>query len=316
MANSDHAHGLVMAHINRGPFLNHVVAIPPLAEQHRIVARVDALMGLLDRLEAANTIRDTLRCAARDAALNALRNAPDAETVEGTWSLLSHQMDALFTTPEDIAPLRQTILQLAVRGQIINHTPSIVPLADLLSEPLANGRSVPDGTGYPVLRLTALRGAQVDPSLCKAGSWTADEGRRFQIRAGDILVVRGNGSKELVARGSMVAESAEVAFPDTAIRIRPNLNRITQRYLFLVWNSPQTRSNLEAKSKTTAGIWKVSQSDLYDICLPVPPLNVQDLIVAKVDALMALCDQLEARLQATQALQSQLAAAAVHHLDL
>jgi len=53
MADSEHAHGLVMTHINRGPFLNNVVVIPPLAEQHRIVAKVDKLMALCDRLDAA-----------------------------------------------------------------------------------------------------------------------------------------------------------------------------------------------------------------------------------------------------------------------
>ena len=53
LAESQHAHGLVMAHVNWGPFLNHVVAVPPMEEQSRIVAKLDELMALCDQLENA-----------------------------------------------------------------------------------------------------------------------------------------------------------------------------------------------------------------------------------------------------------------------
>jgi type I restriction enzyme S subunit len=132
MAASDHAHGLVMKHINRGPFLAHVIALPPLAEQHRIVARVDELMGLLDRLEAARNGRDGTREAARDAALAALRNASTPEDVEVAWQRVAEGMDDLFTEPADVNPLRQAVLQLAVRGKLVPQDPEDEPASVLL----------------------------------------------------------------------------------------------------------------------------------------------------------------------------------------
>lgn len=291
------------------------VPIPPLAEQHRIVARVDELMGLLDRLEAAREARDGTRTALRDAALAALRDADDAEAVTDAWARIAEHMDDLFTDPADVAPLRQAILQLAVRGRLVPSNIEHVPLRGLLREKLSNGRSVPTGTGYPVLRLTALRGSVVNTVHRKSGAWTHEQGSRYRIEQGDLLVVRGNGSKELVARGAMVIETEEVAFPDTAIRLRPDLERVSQRYLFYAWEAPSTRTVLEERAKTTAGIWKVSQADLYSVVLPVPALPEQHRIVAKVDALMALCDDLEARLTAARDAQAAFAAAAVHHLD-
>jgi len=95
------------------------VPIPPLAEQHRIVARVDELMGLLDRLEAARTARDATRAASRDAALAALREAETPEEVEVAWNRFAERMDDLLCDPADINPLRQAVLHLAVRGKLV-----------------------------------------------------------------------------------------------------------------------------------------------------------------------------------------------------
>ena len=50
-----------MPKINQGILRALPIPLPPLAEQHRIVAKVDALMALCDRLEAALTTTDTTR---------------------------------------------------------------------------------------------------------------------------------------------------------------------------------------------------------------------------------------------------------------
>lgn len=171
-------------------------------------------------------------------------------------------------------------------------------MGDLLREPLANGRSVPDGTGYPVLRLTALHGPVVDVSQHKLGAWDREAGTRFRIEAGDLLIVRGNGSKDLIARACMVEKTEEVAFPDTAIRVRPDLKKVSQRYLFYIWESRGTRAQIERVVKLTSGVWKVSQDDLARISLPVPSLADQHYVVAILDKLGAMVSDLSVGLPA------------------
>jgi len=173
-----------------------------------------------------------------------------------------------------------------------------VPMGDLLREPLTNGRSVPDGTGYPVLRLTALRGPVVDTSHRKPGAWGQEAGSRFRIEAGDLLIVRGNGSKDLIARACMVEDSEEVAFPDTMIRVRPDLEQVSQRYLFHIWESRAARSRIERLAKRTSGVWKISQDDIARVELPIPPLEEQARIVAILDAFDALVNDLSVGLPA------------------
>ncbi|MCZ8079062.1 MAG: restriction endonuclease subunit S [Rhodobacteraceae bacterium] len=132
MADSEHAHGLVMSHINRGPFLNHVVLVPPLAEQHRIVAKVEELMALLDRLEAARAAREETRTRLTAATLSRLTEA-DTDTPSAA-RFAQQTLPALTTRPDQIKTLRQTILNLAVRGKLVEQDAGDEPAAALLEQ--------------------------------------------------------------------------------------------------------------------------------------------------------------------------------------
>lgn len=156
------------------------------------------------------------------------------------------------------------------------------PLADLLVEPLANGRSVPTAiSGFPVLRLTALREGRIDLHKRKTGAWEKEDAERFLVKRGDFFISRGNGSIALVGRGGLVeVQPDDVAFPDTMIRARVDSSRIDPRFLRVVWNGPRTRRQIERAARTTAGIYKVNQKDLERVILPVPPIAVQNEIVA------------------------------------
>jgi type I restriction enzyme S subunit len=141
LSDSVHAHGLVMTHVNRGPFLNHVLWIPPLAEQHRIVAKVDELMALCGRLEAARATRESARDRLAAASLARL-NAPDPETFHEDARFALDALPALTTRPDQIKQLRQTILSLAMCGKLVAQDPTDEPASALL----ARKASLP--TGY------------------------------------------------------------------------------------------------------------------------------------------------------------------------
>ena len=99
------------------------IPIPPLGEQHRIVAKVDELMGLLDRLEEAQRRRETIRTASRDSALAALRAAGTADEIKAAWMRIAVRMNEFLVTPDDVTPLRELVLQLAVQGRIVSQDP-------------------------------------------------------------------------------------------------------------------------------------------------------------------------------------------------
>lgn len=104
---------------------------PPLAEQRRIVAKVDELMGLCDQLEEARNAREAKRERLAAASLARL-NAPDPETFPDHASFALNVLPALTSRPDQVKALRQTILNLAVRGKLVPQDPNDEPASELL----------------------------------------------------------------------------------------------------------------------------------------------------------------------------------------
>ena len=110
----------------------------PLAEQHRIVAKVDELMALCDQLEAAKTKREQSRDRLVAASLHHLNQPADAEEANTPEAFrdyarfIFNHLPRLTTRPAHIKQLRQTILNLAVRGKLVPQDPYDEPAAELL----------------------------------------------------------------------------------------------------------------------------------------------------------------------------------------
>ena len=107
--------------------------LPPLAEQHRIVAKVDELMALCDRLETTRKEREATRDRLTAASLAHL-NAPDPDPAvfQNHAAFALNNLTSFTTRPDQIKALRQTILNLAVRGQLVEQDPEDEPAGELL----------------------------------------------------------------------------------------------------------------------------------------------------------------------------------------
>jgi type I restriction enzyme S subunit len=108
------------------------IAVPPTAEQRRIVAKVDELMALCDRLEAARAERESRRDRLVAASLHRLNNGADADEFREHIGFHLRHLPLLTTRPEHIQQLRQTILNLAVRGKLVPQDPKDEPSSELL----------------------------------------------------------------------------------------------------------------------------------------------------------------------------------------
>jgi type I restriction enzyme, S subunit len=218
------------------PFL-----VPPLNEQHRIVAKIEELLSELDKgIESLKTAREQLRVYRQAVLKHAFEGTLTAHWREGNKNRLESSKSII----EHILKTRRQ--QWREKGKYKEpQTPDAANLSDLppgwvwvtvdhlLTETLMNGHSVRDSTnGFPVLRLTALKSGRIDLSERKKGDWTEKDAEPYLVSQGDFYVSRGNGSKKLVGIGGLVVEKPEpIAFPDTFIRIRINSNMcdISQR---------------------------------------------------------------------------------------
>ena len=108
-----------------------MLPLPPLTEQRRIVAKVDELMALCDRLEAARAAREATRDKLTAASFARL-NAPDPDTFRDDARFALDTLPALTARADQIKQLRQTILNLAVRGKLVPQDPADEPASELL----------------------------------------------------------------------------------------------------------------------------------------------------------------------------------------
>jgi type I restriction enzyme S subunit len=119
-------------HLSGKQIAGAMIPLPPLGEQERIVAKVDELMQLCDDLEARQQARQHVTTRLRASSLDALSNAETDDDLHTAWSRIHANWEPLTAHPDSIDALRQTILQLAVRGRLVESEPDDEPAGEFL----------------------------------------------------------------------------------------------------------------------------------------------------------------------------------------
>jgi type I restriction enzyme S subunit len=339
---SAQATGTTRSRISRSNLGVLPIPLPPLAEQKRIVAKVDELMALCDRLALQQQERETRHAALARASLARFADAPTPANL----TFLFHPSYAI--PPAD---LRKSILTLAVQGKLVPQDPNDVSVQDsviaarkkaglavrALAELASDETSfeVPEswrwvtvadvadarlgkmldkeknrGEAHPYLRNTNVHWFRFELESIKTMLFESAELDEYRVESGDVLICEGGHG---IARSAVWdSQIPGIMFQKALHRVRP-LSCLNGHFLtFCLW--VYERDEILQRYYTGAGIPHFTGKALARVTFPLPPLAEQRRIVAKVEQLMALVDALETQLATSCATGEKLLAAVVAEL--
>ncbi|MBI3145537.1 MAG: restriction endonuclease subunit S, partial [Pseudogulbenkiania sp.] len=338
------------------------IPLPPLSEQSRIVAKVDQLMALCDRLEQQQDRQQALHQTLVNTVLDSLTQTTSPDAFRSAWARIAAHFDTLFSTVDSINQLKQTLLQLAVMGKLVPQDPNDEPASVLLQKIAAEKEALvksgkikkpkplpeigeeekpfelPVGwewsqfeqvvsiTGgitlgrklagrtlalYPYLRVANVQRGYLNLDEIKSIEIPIDEVDKYRLQQGDLLITEG-GDWDKVGRTAIWRDEIAICLHQNHVfRARSVCSDWNEIWAQLFLNSTIARDYFAGAAKQTTNLASINMTQLRSCPFPLPPLAEQFRIVAKVDALMALCDRLAARLREAQHTRQSLAEAVV-----
>ena len=317
--------GIAYPAINDKQFYNAPFPLPPVAEQKRIVAKVEELMALTDALEAGT--RDGVAAHEKlvRELLAALVNGQSTSDLAANWSRIEAHFGTLFSTEDSIDILKQTILELAVRGKFVRG-----------AEPRVCGyiydQAAPRPTDVPFSIPTHWRWARLSTLGKMKGGGTPSKSRT-EFWDGEIPWVSpkdmkcdflddaqlhitekaiAESSAKLVAsksimfvvRGMILAHSFPIGINLVPVAINQDmkaieLHRPESAEFFLFALKGMKQEMLRNVRRSSHGTCRLESDDYGNFWVPIPPENEQQRIVQQIERLHRVCDELAERLRAS-----------------
>ncbi|HCS3558974.1 TPA: restriction endonuclease subunit S [Shigella flexneri] len=304
-------------------------ALPPIAEQERIVEKVSSLMSLCDQLEQQSLTSLDAHQQLVETLLGTLTDSQNTAELAENWARISEHFDTLFTTEASVDALKQTILQLAVMGKLVPQDPNDEPASELLKR-IAQEKAqlVKEGKIKKQKPLPPISDEEKQFELPEGWEWCRignivnikselvspkDYLNLYQV-APDIIE-KGTGrviSKRTVKESGVKGPNSRFYKGQIVYsKIRPSLSKvflaeynglcsadmypldcyINPNYLLKYILSIPFLMQVK-KAENRIKMPKLNSDSFYNIIVAIPPYNEQQAIFDKINSIEAVCNGL------------------------
>jgi type I restriction enzyme, S subunit len=236
------ATGTLITHTSPTKLLNGLIPLAPLNEQKRIADKLDRL---LTRVDACRERCDRI--------------------------------------PLILKRFRQSVLAAATSGELTEDWAgsseewATYALGELLSDiryGTAKKTSYEGGGNVPVIRIPNIQNGLIDTHDLKYAQFDNREIETLELREGDVLIIRSNGSVDLVGKAAVVGSEIQgYLFAGYLIRLRLKTELITPQYLYFFLSSPSTRQHIELTARSTSGVNNINSEEIRAIEVDLPSLE-------------------------------------------
>lgn len=322
-----------IANISLGGMRPIPTPIPPKEEQTKILAKVDELMALCDKLEAQQQTRRKIQNNLRQSTLQAVASATNSPELHTNWSRLAENFGQLFDEPEDVGMLRDVIFDLALRGTFLSemsfenlaashanvdtplpkdwHWKTLAELSEHITSGSRGWKSYITSTGDSFIRSQDIKhDALLFENPAFVSLPTKAEGKRTLVRQGDLLLTITGGNVGKCAVVPALIQDAYVSQHVALIRLHePWLVEFVHFWMINAFGGRNFLARYIYGDKPGLNL-----SQVGSVLVPVPTHSACIEILAKLRTFQSICEKLETQLRLKQEIAISLASAAVSKL--
>lgn len=290
------AEGGAQPNISREKIRNLLIPLPPIEEQQRIVDKINEIMPKIDEYEKIEKELETLKkefpTNMKDALLQAAMQGKLTEQLESDSSvdellqeIKLHELKSSSWKAKKEIDI-EDILDIIDCPDIPNNW-KWIKLSDIAVSNIGLTYKPSDKTsnGIIVLRSSNIQNGKMDYNDIVKVDMIIPENK--MCNNGDILMCARNGSKSLVGKVALI-DKAGMSFGAFMAIIRSRCNH----FLYYFFNSNIFKQQMHINSSTET-INQITQDMLFNCVIPLPPIEEQQRIVERLDALLPLCEDLK-----------------------